>query len=51
MAQNLDFNAIVEHFKNVVTNHYFDFEGRMNKRDYWMYFLPAFILGLIPFIG
>ena len=51
MAQNLDFNAIVEHFKNVVTNHYFDFDGRMNKRDYWTYFLPAFILSLIPFIG
>ena len=42
MAQNLDFNAIVEHFKNVVTNHYFDFEVQssivisLSMRDVWL---------------
>ena len=51
MAQKLDFNAIVEHFKKVVTTQYFCFDGRMSKTDYWTYFLPAFILSLIPFIG
>ena len=51
MAQNLDFNAIVEHFKKVVTTQYFCFDGRMSKRDYWMYMIPAIILGFVPFVG
>ena len=51
MAQNVDFNAIVEHFKKVVTTQYFCFEGRMSKRDYWMYMIPALILGFVPVVG
>jgi len=51
MAQSFDFNEVVEHFKKVVTTQYFCFDGRMNKRDFWMFFIPGFILGIIPFIG
>ena len=51
MAQNFDFNEVVEHFKKVVTTQYFCFEGRMSKRDYWMYMIPALILGFVPFVG
>ena len=51
MAQNFDFNEVVEHFKKVVTTQYFCFEGRMSKRDYWMYMIPALILGFVPVVG
>ena len=51
MAQNFDFNEVVEHFKKVVTTQYFCFEGRMNKREYWMYMIPALILGFVPVVG
>ena len=49
--KSFDFNEVVENFKSVVTNKYFCFDGRMGKREYWMYFIPAFILGIIPFVG
>ena len=49
--KSFDFNEVVEHFKTVVTTKYFDFDGRMSKRDYWMFAIPALILGIIPFIG
>ena len=49
--KSFDFNEVVENFKSVVTNKYFCFDGRMGKREYWMYFIPAFVLGIIPFIG
>ena len=51
MAQNFDFNQVVEHFKKVVTTQYFCFDGRMSKRDYWMYMIPALILGFVPVVG
>ena len=51
MAQSFDFNEVVENFKKVVSTQFFCFDGRMNKRDFWMYFIPAFILGIIPFVG
>ena len=51
MAQNFDFNEVVEHFKKVVTTQYFCFDGRMSKRDYWMYMIPALILGFVPVVG
>jgi len=44
-------SEILEHIKKVVTMQYFCFEGRMSRRDYWTYFLPAFVLCLIPYIG
>ena len=47
MAQNLDFNAIVEHFKKVVTTQYFCFDGRMSKRDFWMFMIPVIILNCL----
>ena len=35
--KSFDFNEVVENFKSVVTNKYFCFDGRMGKREYWMY--------------
>ena len=51
MAQSFDFNQVVEHFKKVVTTQYFCFDGRMSKRDYWMFMIPAIILGCVPMVG
>ena len=51
MAKSFDFNEVVEHFKKVVTTQYFCFDGRMSKRDFWMFMIPAIILGFVPFVG
>ena len=51
MAQSFDFNEVIENFKKVVTTQYFCFDGRMGKREYWMYMIPAIILTFIPFVG
>lgn len=47
MAQNLDFNEVVEHFKKVVTTQFFCFDGRMSKRDFWMFMIPVIILNCL----
>ena len=47
MAQNFDFNEVVEHFKKVVTTQFFCFDGRMSKRDFWMFMIPVIILNCL----
>jgi len=51
MAQAITANEIIDNFKKIVTTQYICFEGRMSLREYWLYFLPVFILSLIPFVG
>ena len=47
MAQNFDFNEVVEHFKKVVTTQFFCFDGRMSKRDFWMFMIPVLIANCV----
>lgn len=35
-----------EQFIDVIKNHYFDFEGRARRRDYWMFVLWNFLASL-----
>jgi len=51
MAQSLDFKKIIEFDKNVITNQFFCFEGRMSKKDYWTFWLSVLVLSWIPFVG
>ncbi len=44
-----DFIAII---KSVILKNYCNFNGRATRREFWMYFLFSFILGLIfSFLG
>ena len=47
MAQSIDINQVIEHFKTVLTTQYFCFDGRMSKRDYWTFMIPALIINCV----
>lgn len=39
--------AIIDNFRSIVTKHYFDFEGRVGRQEFWYYVLAYVVL----FIG
>ena len=51
----MDVKAIIENYRNVVTQKYFCFEGRCGRKSFWMFvlvnFVVQFVLNLIPGIG
>ena len=51
MAQAITANEIIDNFKKIVTTQYICFDGRMGKREYWLYMIPTLIASCIPFIG
>ena len=40
----MDLNAIVENFKDAVTNHYFDMKGRVGRERFWYFILAVFVV-------
>ncbi len=46
-------NAVKTYFLDVITKHYFDFNGRADRTQYWLYqlflFISCFILDIIFF--
>ena len=36
-----------EHFLDVITNHYADFNGRARRKEYWMFVLFNFVVSLV----
>lgn len=48
---NIDFKAIFEHCRKIVTTEYLCFDGRVGRKDYWTYIIPVLILSCLPFIG
>ena len=51
MAQNFDFQKIIDFDKKVLTTQFFCFDGRMSKKDFWTFIISTWIVALIPFIG
>jgi uncharacterized membrane protein YhaH (DUF805 family) len=43
----MDVNAVVENFKHVVTQHYFDFNGRARRADFWWYVLAVLVITIV----
>ncbi len=47
----MDVNALIGNFRTVVTEHYFDFNGRARRQTFWyfvlVYFVIAIVLGII----
>jgi uncharacterized membrane protein YhaH (DUF805 family) len=43
----MDVNAIIENFRNVVTNHYVDFQGRARRTVFWYYVLAYFVIYVV----
>jgi len=48
----MSFQSFIENYKDIVTKKYFCFEGRADRKEFWMFFLANFIinfiLGFIP---
>ena len=40
----MDLNAIVENFKDTVTNHYFDMKGRVGRERFWYFILACVVV-------
>ncbi len=34
-------------YLNVIKNHYADFSGRVSRRDFWMFYLHSFVIGIV----
>ena len=51
MAQAVTAPEIIDNFKKIVTTQYICFDGRMSKRDFWLYMIPTLIASCIPFVG
>ena len=51
----MDFQFIIQNFVNIVTKKYFCFEGRANRKTFWLFVLVSaigsVILGAIPGVG
>jgi uncharacterized membrane protein YhaH (DUF805 family) len=43
----MNFNAVIENFKNVLTHHYFDFQGRARRSEFWWYILVVIVIQII----
>jgi uncharacterized membrane protein YhaH (DUF805 family) len=41
------FKKMKEHFLDVITNHYADFNGRARRKEYWMFVLFNFVVSLV----
>ena len=40
-------NAIIENFKDVITNKYAQFQGRANRAEFWQYALVYFVVAVV----
>jgi len=43
----MDFNAIVNNFRDVVTKQYFAFDGRTARREFWYYVLAYVVIYIV----
>lgn len=50
-AAGKDFQGILTAWLDVVKRDYLNFDGTVSRKDYAFYFLPAFIICIIPVIG
>jgi uncharacterized membrane protein YhaH (DUF805 family) len=46
----MDLNAIVENFKDTITNHYFDMKGRIGRERFWYFVLAVFVVQIVAAI-
>ena len=45
-------NAVKTYFLDVITKNYVNFEGRADRKEFWMFFLFNFVIGIVlSFLG
>ena len=50
-STKFDFNEAIEIFKDVLKNRYAQFTGRARRKEYWNWFVIAFIANMIPLVN
>ena len=43
----MDVNAIIQNFRNVLTQHYVDFQGRARRTEFWYFILAYFVIYIV----
>ncbi len=43
----MDVNSLIANFRTIVTEHYFDFEGRVRRQTFWHYILVYFVIIIV----
>jgi len=43
---NVDVNQAIQYFKTVITDHYSDFDGRVSRRDFWIFIAVYLVLAI-----
>jgi uncharacterized membrane protein YhaH (DUF805 family) len=46
----MDLNAIVENFKDTLSNHYFDMKGRVGRERFWYFILAVVVVQVLAAI-
>jgi uncharacterized membrane protein YhaH (DUF805 family) len=46
----MDPKKIVDHFQDILKNHYFDMTGRVSRPDYWYFILACFVVNIVAMI-
>lgn len=44
---DVDFNKLWQNFVDTLTNHYFDFNGRVGRTQFWWYVLVVVVLAIL----
>jgi uncharacterized membrane protein YhaH (DUF805 family) len=47
LGELMDLNAIVENFRNTVTQHYFDMNGRVGRERFWYFILACAVVEMV----
>jgi uncharacterized membrane protein YhaH (DUF805 family) len=50
LGGNMDLNAIIENFRNTVTQHYFDMKGRVGRERFWYFILACVVVEVVASI-
>ena len=46
----MDLNAIIENFRNTITQHYFDMTGRVGRGRFWYFILACLVIDIVAAI-
>ena len=43
----MDVNALIGNFRSIITEHYFDFNGRARRQTFWYFFLVNIVIAIV----
>ena len=43
----MDVNLLISNFRSIITEHYFDFNGRARRQTFWYFFLVNIVISIV----